>query len=264
MKKIRTLIVDDEALARDGIATMLESDAELEVVGTCANGVEALDAIRDRRPDLLYLDIQMPRLNGFETLERLGPENCPTVIFVTAYDQYAVRAFESGAAGYLLKPFRDSRFREALDRAKQQIRNATLAGSARGEPSRSKGLLPVNETAAGLKSPAARLAFKVGGDYLFVDAGAVVWVRAEGEFVQVCVGGQIHRVRESLQAIEDRLDRGRYARIHRSFIVNMAHVARIAPTMYGDYTVLMSEGTRLRLSRSYRHALKTLLPGHFA
>lgn len=248
-QKIRTLIVDDEPLARSGIATMLGEDSDVEVIGACADGMEALTAIRTQRPDLVYLDVQMPRLSGIEAIERLAPDCCPAVIFVTAFDHHAVRAFQAGAAGYLLKPFRDVHFWESLRRAKVQISH-----SRRDEAGR-------------LPAPAAapsRLAFKVGGDFVLVDADDVICLEAQSEFIRVvCVGGQVHRVRESLQNVERRLDPGKYVRVHRSFIVNRARIKRIAPTVDGDYTVLLSDGTKVRLSRTYRHQLKSLLPAHF-
>ena len=249
-RKIRTLIVDDEPLACSGIATMLAHDDDIEVIGTCGDGEAAVNAIRNQRPDLVYLDVQMPRLNGFETIERLAPGRCPTVIFVTAFDHHAIRAFQTGAVGYLLKPFRDVHFWESLTRAKEQI--------SRSEPAvESRSPWPVRP------APSARIAFKVGGDYVFAGADEIIWVEAQREHVQVCVGGQLHRVRESLQSVEERLDPAQHVRIHRSFIVNLSHIKRIAPTLYGDYTVLMSDGTKLRLSRTYRHKLQTLLPAHF-
>ncbi len=266
MKRIRTLIVDDEPLAREGIATMLGTDHEVEVIGTCADGEEALAAIRKQQPDLVYLDVQMPRLNGFETLEQIPAGRCPAVIFVTAYDHYAVRAFETAAVGYLLKPFRDGRFHEALTRAKRQIRYAELDDVQRQTQQLSVRLQDLEARRPAARSTPAilsRLTFKVGGDYLFVEAGDIVWVEAQGEFIQMCAGGQIHRVRESLQSVEQRLDSASFVRIHRSFIVNKARIKRITPTLYGDYTVVMSDGANVRLSRSYRHELKALLPEHF-
>jgi two-component system LytT family response regulator len=251
-RKIRTLIVDDEPLACSGLATMLADDDEIEVIGTCGDGEAAVSAIREQRPDLVYLDVQMPRLNGFEAIERLAPGRCPAVIFVTAFDQHAIQAFQAGAVGYLLKPFRDVHFWESLDRAKQQI------GRAEAPPAGSRA--PADRPPA----PPSRVAFKVGGDYVFAGMDEIVWIEAQREHVQVCVGSQILRVRESLQSVEERLDPARHVRIHRSFIVNPAHIKRIAPTDFGDYTVLMSDGTRLRLSRSYRHQLQTLLPAHFS
>ncbi len=249
-RKIRTLIVDDEPLACSGIATMLASDDDIEVIGTCGDGEAAVTAIRNQRPDLVYLDVQMPRLNGFETIERLAPGQCPAVIFVTAFDQHAIRAFQAGASGYLLKPFRDVHFWESLARAKQQISRLPQAIDSRS-PATAPPALP------------ARIAFKVGGDYVLAGADEIVWIEAQREHVQVCIGTQIHRVRESLQSVEERLDPAQFVRIHRSFIVNLARIKRVAPADSGDYTVLMSDGTKLRLSRSYRHQLQTLLPAHF-
>lgn len=267
MRKIKTLIVDDEELACEGIATMLAADTDVEIVGTCTDGLQALNAIQRFHPDLVYLDVQMPLLNGFETLERLPPGACPKIIFVTAYDGYAVRAFEAGAIGYLLKPFPDGRFSEALARAKQQIRDSALAASEHWPPALPD--LPASSGVAATTTSRAlpatsRIAFKIGSDYLFVGADEIVWVKAEGEFVQVCAGGQIHRVREPLHEVERRLNPAGYARIHRSFIVNVSQIRRIAPNLYGDYTVAMSDGTRLRLSRTHRHTLKALLPDFFA
>ena len=250
-RKIRTLIVDDEPLACSGLATMLANDDEIEVIGTCGDGEAAVTAIRNQRPDLVYLDVQMPRLNGFETIERIAPGQCPTVIFVTAFDHHAIRAFQAGAVGYLLKPFRDVHFWESLGRAKQQISRAESAAESRSP-------------APARPAPPTRVAFKVGGDFVFAGMDELIWIEAQREHVQVCVGGQIHRVRESLQGVEQRLDPAQHVRIHRSFLVNLAHIKRIAPTAYGDYTVVMSDGTRMRLSRSYRHQLQTLLPAHFA
>jgi two-component system, LytTR family, response regulator len=235
MKKITTLIVDDEPLAREGIAAMLEHDPDFAIVGSCADGLTACAEIREKRPDLVFLDVQMPQLNGFETLERLPPQGRPAVIFLTAYDGYAIPAFEIGAVDYLLKPFRDVRFRAALDRAKDQIRRTA-------------------------SRPPSRLVFKVGSDYVFVAAGEIAWIEAQGDLVKLGAGSQPLLARESLQSVEKRLDPGSFVRIHRSFIVNLEHIRRVKPALYGDYTVLMSDGIKIRLSRSYRDKLKAWLP----
>ncbi len=244
MKRIRTLIADDEQLAREGIATMLRGDPEVEVVGQCADGQSTAEAIRSLRPDLVYLDVQMPRGSGLDALRQIEPAEMPAVIFVTAYDQYAVQAFESGAADYLLKPFRDQRFHEALRRAKRRVRDREEATTASGADRRT------------------RIAFKVAGEYLLVTPPELIAVEARGDFVLIQVGAKLHRVRETLQEVERRLDPAHFVRIHRSYIVNLNHVSRIAPTFYGDYTVVLSNGSKVRLSRSYRAALGRLLPGH--
>ncbi|MBS0662362.1 MAG: response regulator transcription factor [Verrucomicrobia bacterium] len=244
MKRIRTLIADDEPLAREGIATMLRTDPEVEVVGQCADGQSTVEAIRQLRPDLVYLDVQMPRGSGFEALRQLQPAEIPEVIFVTAYDQYAVQAFESGATDYLVKPFRDQRFQEALRRAKRRVRNRDEEANSAATERR------------------ARIAFKVAGEYLLVTPPELIAVEARGDFVLIQVGAKVHRVRETLQEVERRLDAKQFVRIHRSYIVNLDHVSRIAPTLYGDYTVVLSNGAKVRLSRSYRSALGRLLPGH--
>jgi two-component system LytT family response regulator len=248
MRPIRTLIVDDEPLAREGIALMLERDPEVEVIGACGDGQAALEAIRTQRPDLAFVDIHMPRLNGLDAIEQLPAADRPAVIFVTAHDQYAVRAFGACAVDYLLKPFRDDRFQAALTRAKAQVRRA-----------RDDAPVP-----AAAPEPANRLVFKAGSEYIFISPDDLIWIEAQGNFVKLAVAPQTHLVREPLQSVEERLDPRQFVRVHRSFLINARHIRRIMPILYGDYQVLMSDGTKIRMSRSYRDKLKALLPPNLA
>ncbi|MBS0479714.1 MAG: response regulator [Verrucomicrobia bacterium] len=268
MKKIRTLIIDDEPLAREGIAALLERDAGVEIAGTCGDGRSALAEIRARRPDLVFLDVQMPELGGLELLAELPAAERPAVVFVTAYDHYAVQAFEQHAVDYIVKPFRPARFAAALARAKEQLRLADTAAAQR-KSGELLELLRRMEAGAAAERPAApaagpvpaaaRLVFKVDGEHLFLEPASIAWVEAQNEFVKLRVGPQTYRVRDTLQAVEQRLAAGPFVRIHRSFIVNTGHIKKITPTLYGDHDVLMNDGTKLRLSRNFRDKLKVLL-----
>lgn len=273
MRKIRTLIVDDEPLARDGLRILAAQDPEIEIVGECAHGEKALAAIREHRPDLVFLDIQMPELDGFEVLSALSPEERPTVIFVTAYEQHAIRAFEVCAVDYLLKPFSDSRFATALQRAKEAVQRGVStqlssrveqlleyvrklesgAGSTLARPGSAS-------PASGLPEYADRVVLKADGALHFIRAQDVIWLEAQGDFVKVqATNGRTQLVRETLQSMERKLDASQFLRIHRSYVVNLDHVKRVETALYGDYFVYMSDATKLRLSRNYRAKLKALV-----
>ncbi|HEX3729705.1 MAG TPA: response regulator, partial [Opitutaceae bacterium] len=197
MKTIRTMIVDDEPLAREGIALMLADDPEIEIVAQCGDGEEAVAQAMAHRPDLAFLDIQMPRLNGLEVVDRLPPERRPVVVYVTAHDQYAVRAFERSASGYLLKPFQDARFRTTVARAKEQVRQANLGDLLR----RTEGMLAqMIESKAPADLPRApeprrRLTFKSAGSYVVAPHDQIAWVEAQGNQVKICANGKTHLVR---------------------------------------------------------------------
>ena len=263
MRKIRTLIVDDERLAREGVSAMLRQDAEVEIIDNCADGQSAMATIRERRPDLVFLDVQMPRGDGFEVMATLKDEERPVVIFITAYDKYAIQAFEHCAMDYLLKPFGDARFAAALARAKEQIRNKD-AGS------RMEKLLEyVQETlrpsaepraaASPVAEPSDRVVLKTGSDLHFIRTADIIWVESQSDFVKVHTTGSAQLVRETLQSLEQRVDPAKFLRIHRSFLVNLDHVKKVTPALYGDYTVQMSDDTKLRLSRKNRAKLKQLI-----
>lgn len=264
MKKIRTLIADDEPLARSGLNTQLGSDADIEVIGTAADGDAALDAIREGRPDLVFLDIQMPKKDGFAVLAGLKPSERPVVIFSTAYDQHAIRAFEFSAIDYLLKPFSDARFTVALTRAKELVwqqrasdmnhcveellKHVQSIGSLSNSPGRASPLPEYSE----------RIVLKADGALHFIKSADVLWIEAQGDFIKVQASGKVQLVRETLQSMERKLDAAKFLRIHRSYIVNLDHVRKVELGLYGDYVVTVSDGSKLRMSRNYRSKLKAL------
>lgn len=267
MKKIKVLIVDDEPLAQQGVALMIQNDPELEILGTCSDGLSSLEAIRTQRPDLVFLDAQMPQLGGIEVYRQLAPAERPAVIFITAHADYAVQAFEMCAVDYLLKPFRDTRFHAAVGRAKEQIRRSDYHEVQRrmtalldqlrrmeGEPAAPRAELPAT----------SRLVFKVAGEHLFLEPADLAWIEAQGELVKLCVKGAHHFVREPLHVVEKRLDPERFVRVHRSFIVNTAHIKKITPTLYGDHTILTNDGAKIRMSRTFRDKLPQLLSPRLA
>lgn len=266
-QRIRVLVVDDEPLARDGIMTLLAQDPDIEILGSCGDGQSALTAIRAQRPDLVFLDIQMPKKDGFEVLADLKRDERPTVVFITAYDKYAIRAFELCALDYLLKPFRDARFFSALSRAKKEIRQARatdlgqkvdlLLGHMRAL---NPGAAPAAPTAVASPGETSdRVVLKTGSDIHFVRAADIIWVESQADFIKVHTTGPAQLVRETLQSLEERLDPTKFLRIHRSSLVNLEHVRKVTPALYGDYTVLMSDDTKLRLSRKNRGKLKQLI-----
>jgi two-component system LytT family response regulator len=245
LEKIRTVIVDDEPLARQGVRRLLEEDTDVEVVGEAEDGLEAVDLLRERHPDLVFLDIQMPEKDGFEVLSALEPDALPLVVFVTAYDQHALHAFEVHALDYLLKPFDADRFRETLGRAKGRLqkhnggeltdRILTMLGQLQGD----QGKLD-------------RFLIKAGGRITFLRTEEVEWIEAQGDYVCLHAGGKKHLLREKMADLESRLPADRFLRIHRSTIVNIDRIREMQPLFYGEYAVLLQDGTRLTLSRSYR------------
>ncbi|HEU0174702.1 MAG TPA: LytTR family DNA-binding domain-containing protein [Blastocatellia bacterium] len=270
MKPIRTLIVDDEVLARRRIRNLLRGRAEFVVIGECANGHEALSAIRRRAPDLVFLDVQMPDLDGFEVLEELAADQLPIIIFVTAYDQYAVRAFEFHALDYLLKPFDDERFEKTLGWAQTQLEQQ----QSRQLSERMYALLEEHQsrpkTGAGKSSaapaepkPLSRLIVKSAGRVYFIRTEEIDWIEAEGYYARLHVGGKSHLLRETLTNLESQLDQNRFLRIHRSTIVNLERIRELQAQSHGEFTVVLNDGTQLKLSRGYRDRLTTLLGQQF-
>ncbi|HUI63945.1 MAG TPA: LytTR family DNA-binding domain-containing protein [Bacteroidota bacterium] len=244
-RKIRALIVDDEPLARDKLRMLLERDKDVEIMGECIDGVSAISAIQKDRPDLLFLDVQMPGADGFEVLERVGVDQVGALIFVTAYDQHALRAFEFHALDYLLKPFGASRFQDAMARAKSQIYNQgsevvrqqliSLLGHISSEPKLLK-----------------RLVVKTGGRVVFLRVEEIDWIEAAGNYVTLHVGSASHLIRQTMNALEANLNAQQFIRIHRSTIVNIERVKEMQPLFHGDFALILHSGTRLTLSRSYR------------
>jgi two-component system LytT family response regulator len=251
-KPIHVLLVDDEPLAREMIREMLKDDPEAEVVGECVNGREAIEAIQEHNPDLIFLDVQMPEIGGFEVLEALKSVHVPHVIFVTAYDQYAVRAFEVHALDYLLKPFDRERFESAWRRAKLHI----LA--ARNGEMDQRILAILEELKAGSKY-LERLVIKSGGRVFFLDTDDIDWIEAEGNYVSVHTGKKSHLLRETISSLEAQLDPKKFLRIHRSSIVKIDRIKELQPWFHGEYRVILLDGTQLTLSRNYRENLQEAL-----
>jgi two-component system LytT family response regulator len=256
-KRIRTLIVDDEPLARQNIHALLKDDPEIEIVGESGSGAEALRAIAKQSPDLLFLDIQMPELNGFDVLERIEAERLPVVIFVTAFDHYAIQAFEVHALDYLLKPFDDARFEKALRQAKAQIEQREINQLSK----RLISLLEDRERPPEKPRGAylTRLMVKSASRVFFLKVDEVDWVEAADYYVKLHVGRKGHLLRESMSDLEARLDPDKFMRIHRSAIVNLDRVKEMHPLFNGEYVVILHDGTELKLSRSRREQLQQLL-----
>lgn len=247
--KIRVVIVDDEALARERIRTLLAGDPEIEIAQECASGDAAVKAIRRHAPDLLFLDVQMPRLDGFGVLEQIGSRKLPTTIFVTAYDQYAIRAFDAMALDYLLKPFTRERFHRALHRAMAQVRQER-AGSYHRQLD---GLLD------NLSKPyIRRLVIKTAGRVTFLNVGEIHWIEAQGNYACLHAGRESHLLRRSLKKLSEQLDPAAFLRIHRSTIVNIDQVKDLQPLFHGEYTVTLKDGTRLSSSRGLKEKLGRL------
>jgi len=249
--KIRALIVDDEPLARERIRGLLAEDADVEVVGECSDGKEAVEAVRRLAPDLVFLDVQMAEMDGFSVLDEVG-DRIPAVIFVTAYDQHALKAFEVHALDFLLKPFDRERFWQALARIKDHLQFATPGVL-------NQRILSLLED---LRRPQPghvdRLALKTGGRVSFLRADEIDWIEGEGNYARLHVAKQSHLIRETMNQLESRLDPSRFLRIHRSTIVNTERIKEIQPLFNGAYGVLLKDGTRLTLSRGYRDRLRVL------
>ncbi|WP_224367821.1 LytR/AlgR family response regulator transcription factor [Hyalangium versicolor] len=260
---IRVLVVDDERIARQNLMALLSKDPEVEVVGECATGAQAVEALRRSPPEVLFLDVELAGTDGFHVLREARPERL-AVIFVTAYDAYALKAFEARALDYLLKPFDDERFGRVLARAKEHVRGGriqTLASHLAGLMGPSSP--PPSPLSAAPAPPPAhyleRLALKDIGRVTFLAVDEVDWLKAEDYYVQVHAGEQTHLVRQSLRELEMQLDPRQFVRIHRSVIVNVQRVKELRPLVHGEYQVILRNGTHLKLSRSYRERLDALL-----
>lgn len=249
---IRAVIVDDEPLARRRIRSLLVEVEDVEVVAECANGKEAIQAIEESPPDLLFLDIQMPELDGFDVLQAIGVGQVPVVIFVTAYDQFALRAFEAHALDYLLKPFDDERFEAALERAREQIRQQQGGDLDR----RLRALLEeVREDRGYLQ----RLVVPKGHRSVFIRTEEIDWIEAERNYIRLHVGGRPYLLRENLSRIESALDPATFCRIHRSTIVNIDRIQAVESLFRGEFLVILHDGTKLTSGRSYRPNLHALM-----
>ncbi len=245
---MRALIVDDEPLARRRLRRMLAEIPTVEIVGDCGNGADAIQAIAGKKPELILLDIQMPEIDGFGVIRGIGVEHCPAVIFVTAYDQYALQAFEIHAIDYLLKPFDKERLRSAIAHAE-----TLLASRAAGAPDpRLEALL---KTLSAPQASARRVAIKSTGRTYFVDADDIDWIESSGNYVTLHCGSHTHLLRETMKGIEDRLGYTNFRRIHRNIIVNLSRVKELKSWFHGDYILLLKNGVELSVSRRFRHNL---------
>jgi two-component system, LytTR family, response regulator len=235
-ERIRAVVVDDEPLARSNLKVLLGRDPEVQLVGECGSGAEALEAIRKKKPELVFLDVQMPECDGFDVLEQLGADLPAALVFVTAYDQYALQAFEAGALDYLLKPFDNARFERTLQRAKERV------GAGRGRARRVE-----------------RVAIKNAGEVLFLRITDIDWIEAADYYVGLHVGARTHLLRRSMADVEQELDAAQFCRIHRSAIVNLERVQRLESGEDGGMDVVLNTGAKLRLSRRYKRELQERL-----
>lgn len=280
MKPIRTIVVDDELLAREDLARLLGRDPELEVVATCADGEQAVRAVRERRPELLFLDVQMPGLTGFDVLTRLPADERPHVVFVTAYSEYALQAFEVGAVDYLSKPFTRQRLGETLRRAKEAVRaglsrelwtridevvaelrrlRPTEAAAPRGGADPADGEDAADRGAGPDTDREGRLLFRFDGEIYVCAPADIRWIETVGDYLKIHLPDKARLVRMTMVGLLEKLDRRTFMRIHRSTVVNLAHVRKFTPALYGEYTAELRDGTRLKVSRTYMPDVRAVL-----
>lgn len=261
---IRTLIVDDEELARKAVRRILKEEADVEVIGECADGVSALKRIRELSPDVVCLDIQMPGMGGFDLLRALPEEERPLVLFMTAYDEHAIKAFEMHAVDYLLKPVDAQRTRRAfahIRQLRQQEQRARRYDELLESIRRFSGIEAEAEAIGvkGDKQYASRVLVRKEGSMLFVPTADIDWIEADRNYMKLHVGSEIHVLRERLSRLHETLDPKLFARIHRSTIVNLLRIKEIQPWFSGDFVVILRNGTQLRMSRHFRESMERQL-----
>ncbi|MBI3792173.1 MAG: response regulator transcription factor [Gemmatimonadetes bacterium] len=255
--RLRVALVDDEPLALRGLERLLEREGDCEVVARCHDGGSAVAAIRQVRPHVVFLDVQMPGGDGFEVVRQVGIAAMPVTVFITAFDQFAVRAFDVHAIDYLLKPFTDERFAVAVERARQRVRAAAL-----DDAEARLGALLAAVAAAAPPAPARgieQFAIREATRVRFVAAGDVEWIEGADYYVKLHAAGRAHLLRETLASLEARLDRARFVRVHRSAIVNLAYVRELRASTRGDGVVVLASGATVRLSRAKRSEVEALL-----
>ena len=269
---IRALVVDDEPLARRGIRARLARAGGYSIVAECASGREAIGAIREHNPDVVFLDVQMPGVDGFGVIREIGADRMPVVIFVTAYDTHALRAFDAHALDYLLKPIDDDRFASAVERARRRVAERDESAVARrlvalmqevgsAADASHAGQAGRVESPAAAPAPPGRIVVRDRDRVLLIDVGDIDWIGADGDYVRVHTAGKSHLLRDTMAAMEGRLDPSAFVRIHRSAIVNVDRIRELRPYSSREYSVILRDGTRLRLSRRYRDRLRTHLGG---
>ena len=268
---LRTVIVDDEAVARSRLRRLLAAHPDVDIVAEAADGRAAVDAIATHKPDIVFLDIRMPELNGFEVIAELAPGEIPAIVFVTAFSDHAAKAFDTNALDYLLKPYDPDRLAESLSRARDRSSRddarrilAAVEELTREQrslrqamSSRAESPLPPNAPAPAARRYQDRLLVSKRGHGVFVATNTITYVESAGNYARIHVGSEEHRLRIRLADIEEQLDPARFARIHRTIIVNIGAVAEIQPWFSGDAIVILKDGTRLRLSRHYRSAIES-------
>lgn len=253
---LTTLIVDDEPLAREGLRMLLSRDPDVTAIHEARDGREAVAAIRDTRPDLVLLDVQMPEMDGFAVVKEIGAERMPAIVFVTAHDQYAIQAFEISAIDYLLKPVTQERFAQALARAKLRI-HLKPADEA------SRQILSLLETIASPRRYLKRLAVRSAGKTVFVEVEDVDWIEAAENYVQLHTAQSGHLLHVAMNTLEKSLDPETFQRIHRSVIVNVRRIKELQPALHGEYVVTLQNGVRLQSGRMYHEKLKLLAANPF-
>ncbi len=252
MNKIRTMVVDDEPMARERLLALLGQEKDIEIIGECADGSQAISAIQQQQPDLVFLDVQMPACDGFRVIEDVGPERMPAVVLVTAYDEYALKAFEVHAIDYLLKPFGRDRFQQSLQHARAHVERRRAGDLGRQ-------LMALVQDVKPEPQRMDRLVVKSGGRVFFLRTDDLHWVEAAGNYVRLHLTAESHLFRETMNNMEARLDGQRFVRIHRSRIVNADRIKELQPWFNGEYVVVLNNGTRLTLSRGYRERLQDRL-----
>jgi two-component system, LytTR family, response regulator len=255
MGRIRAIIVDDEKPARVRLLELMNREGDVDVVGTAVNGRDAVGLIREARPDLVFLDVQMPTLDGFGVLQELLPDELPVVIFVTAYDKYAIQAFDAHAVDYLLKPFSDQRFESAINRARKYLRTPESREQAGQLTAAAQERRSVDARSGYLD----RLVVKAGGNVTFLDVDDVDWIEAAGVYVYLHTGSKVHLYRSSVTQLLQRLDPRRFVRVHRSAAVNTARIRELRTRSHGDFTVVLQNGAEVAMSRGYRAELESWL-----
>jgi len=252
VSKIRTMVVDDEPMARERIVSLLAQEQDIEVVGECADGQQAVNAIQAQHPDLVFLDVQMPACDGFGVIQQVGADRMPPVVFVTAYDEYALRAFEVHAIDYLLKPFGRDRFQQTLQHAREHLERRRAGDLG-------KRLLALVHDLKPEPQKMDRLVVKSAGRVFFLRTDEIDWIEAAGNYVRLHLSEDSHLFRETMNNMEARLDTNRFVRIHRSRIVNTDRIKELQPWFNGEYVVVLQNGARLTLSRGYREKLQERL-----
>jgi two-component system, LytTR family, response regulator len=251
-KKIRVIIADDEPAARASMEILLSKEKDIELVCSCCDGKEAIEAINGLQPDLVFLDIQMPEKNGFEVLEEINIEPVPAIVFVTAFDQYAIRAFEKSAIDYLLKPYDDERFYQSLQRARKLIEAFQLQQQ---NSSLIHLLAFLKQSPSGTMQYSKRLTVKSNGKISFIPVDSIHFIESEGNFVKINTQSGLKAGNYTFKQLDLLLDPEKFIRIHKSFIVNVDQIEMIEPYFHGDYQVLLKDGSKLKLSRNYKHSL---------